>query len=145
MTKSNHSRTLPIVAAITTCRSVVSGGAAPPNAALVPIPVSFSNQPFLTDVPHMTARPAILQAEYPTSEAFCDRDIARPALIGTPTEGRSLFERDFGPGSPRQNASPRLALGLVRQGGQATAAWGGALPFVPADAIVRSGVQFPQS
>jgi hypothetical protein len=144
MTKSNHSRTLPIVAAITTRRSVVSRGAASPNAVLVAMPVSFFNQLFSTDVPHMTAQPVILQAEHPTSEAFCDRGIARSTLVGTSTEGRSVFKRDFGPGSPRQNASPRLALGLIRQGGQATAAWGGALPFVPADVIVRSGVQFPQ-
>ena len=147
MTKSNHSRTLPIVAADHDASQRRFARCGPAQCSIGGHSYClFLTSLFSTDVPHMTAQPVILQAEPPTSEAFCDRGIARPTLVGTPTEGRSLFKQGtFGPGSPGQNASPRLALGLIRRGGQATAAWGGALPFVPADVIVRSGVQFPHS
>jgi hypothetical protein len=115
---------------------------APPNAALEAIPVSFFSD-FSTDVHHMNAQTVILQAEYQASEAFCDRGIAKPTPVGTLTTGRLLFEHNFAPISPRQNTSLRLARGLIRQRGQTTTELDEALPSVPEDMVVRSGLQFP--
>jgi hypothetical protein len=55
----------------------------------------------------MTSHATIRQAAYTWG-------IARPTLEASPTEGRSLSDREFGPGRPRQNAVP-VRLNPVRQ------------------------------